>query len=177
MNFDELYEKYQNNTATEAERAYVEAEIAKARKLAALIDEQDSRRAVAPAEKEKVTRYVAAFLKKTRLRVAAIVLAAFLCLSLLLTAGFFTALSLIASGNSPYNKEEAVELVKKWMVDSYGITDTGELRVTEVDKDLAMHHGFGRAYYEYDVEIRYQGNEYEFWVDATDGEVRLVDRD
>ena len=40
MNFEELYEKYINGTATEEERAYVEAEIQKARRLTQLIDER-----------------------------------------------------------------------------------------------------------------------------------------
>ena len=177
MNFEELYEKYLNKTATEEEAAYVEAEIAKAKKLAAIIDEKDSARVIAPTEEKEVKSSVKAFLKKTKLRVVAIVLAAVLLLSALAVGGFFTAAMLKASANSVCDKNEAVELCKKWIADTHEGVKISDLRVTDVDRDLALHHGFSRAYYEYDVEIVYQGTEYEFWVDSASGEVRLVDRD
>ncbi|MBQ7364488.1 MAG: hypothetical protein IJW46_02695 [Clostridia bacterium] len=177
MNFEELYEKYINKTATEEEVKYVEEEIAKAKKLSLILEEADTKRAIAPAEKETVRRSVAAFLKKTKLRIAAIVLAAVVLLGALSVGGFFAAAAIKASANSVYDRDEAVALCQKWMTEAYENIHAGELRVSEVERDLALLHGFSRAYYEYDIEIEYKGTEYEFWVDAASGEVRLVDRD
>ena len=177
MNFEELYEKYLNKTATEEEVLYVESEIAKAKKLAALIDERDASRVIAPTESNTAKRSVKTFLKKTRLRVAAIVFVAMLVLSALAVGTFFTAATIKASSNSVCDKAEAIELCKKWMAEVYDCIKPEDLFVEEADRDLALHHGFSRAYYEYDIEINYRGNEYEFWVDSATGEVRLVDRD
>lgn len=177
MNFDELYEKYRNGSATEEERAYVESEISKARKLAAIIDEQDSKRVIEPAEEEKVKKSVNGFMRHTRIRIALVVTAILLLLSILCTVGFFAFAMIKASSNSVCTRDEAVERAKKWLADTYSDLRVEDLRVIEVDRDLALHHGLSRAYFEYDVEIEYNGNEYEFWIDSSDGEVRLVDRD
>ena len=177
MNFEELYEKYLNKTATEEETAYVEAEIAKAKKLAAILDEKDSSRVIASTDDQTAKSSVKRFLKKTKMRVMAIVLAVTLSLAILLVGGFFAAASMKASANSAYDKQEAIELCKKWLFDAYEGVKSEDLRVEDVERELALHHGFARAFYEYDIEIKYRGNEYEFWVDSATGEIRLIDRD
>lgn len=177
MKFEELYEKYKNKTATEEEIAYVEEEIAKARKMAAIIDEQDASRAIAPAEEGVVKRSVKTFLKKTKLRVAILVLSVAVLLAVLLTGGFFIAAYAKASAGAVCDKAEAIELCKKWMTDAYDGVKASDLYVSEAERDLALHHGFSRVYFEYDIEIEYRGAEYEFYVDSASGEVRLVDRD
>ena len=177
MNFDELYEKYKNGSASDEERAYVESEISKARKLAAIIDEQDNKRVIEPVEEEQVKRSVHGFMRHTRIRIALIVTAILLLLSLLCYAGFFGIAIFNASKNSVCDRNEATELAKKWLVQTYTDLKTDDIHVTEVERDLALHHGLARAYFEYDIEIYCNGTEYEFWVDSSDGEVRLVDRD
>lgn len=177
MNFEELYEKYLNKTATEEEAAYVESEIAKAKALAAIIDEKDAARVIAPTDDKAAKTSVKRFLKKTKMRVVMLVLSLTLILAVLAVGGFYTVAASIASSNAVCDKKEAVELCKKWLFDAYDTVKPEDLRVEEVDRDLCLHHGISRAYYEYDVEIAFRGSEYEFWVDAATGEVRLVDRD
>lgn len=176
MKFEELHVKYQNNTATPEEIAYVEAEIAKAKALAAIIDEHDARHAIAPTEDENVKKSVKSFLKKTRHRIALFVLAGFLLLSSLGVGGFFTAASIKATSNSSYNKQEAIELCKKWVADTHPTVKADEIFVTDCERELVLHHGFSRAYYEYEIEIVYENLEYEFWVNAKTG-VSRVERD
>lgn len=177
MNFDELYEKYRNGSATEEEREYVEAEISKARKLAAIIDEQDAKRVIKPAEEETVKRSVSGFMRHTRIRIAITVASILLLIALLSCSIFFGVAHIVASGNSVCNREEAVELAKKWIATAYSNVNATDMRVLEIDRDLALHHGIAKAFFEYDIEIEYNGVEYKFWIDSSDGEVRLVDRD
>lgn len=132
---------------------------------------------VASTDEETVKSSVKTFLKKTKLRVALIVATIVLLIAALSVGGFFAAASIKASSNSAYDKSEAVEICKKWIADTHEGVKISDIIVEEADRDLALHHGFSRAYYEYDIELIYQGVEYEFWVDSTDGEVRLVDRD
>ena len=98
-------------------------------------------------------------------------------ISALAIGGFFIAVTVKASSNSVYDKNEAVELCKKWLADTHDNLKISDLYVVDAESDLALHHGFARAYYEYDIELRYQGTEYEFWVDSASGEIRLVDKD
>ena len=91
--------------------------------------------------------------------------------------GFFAAASLKAASNSTVSKAEAVELCKKWLSDAYEGVKPDALAVDEAERELALHHGFSRADYEYEIEIFYNGVEYEFRVDSSTGELKLVDRD
>ena len=89
LNFDELYEKYRNGNATDEERAYVEAEISKARRLAQIIDDQDNKRVIEPVEQEQIKKSVSGFMRHTRIRIALIVTAILLLLTVLSYAAFF----------------------------------------------------------------------------------------
>ena len=158
MNFDELYEKYKNNTATAEERALVEEEIAKAKKLAAILDEQDAKRVIAPTENETVTKSVKSFLHRTKVRITVIVLAIAILVAGLALGGFFTTAAILAGNNSVCNRDEAVELAKKAVTEFVGTSSDLELRVTEVDRDLVLHRGISKAHYEYEIEIRIYKN-------------------
>ena len=53
MSFEKLYEKYRNGTASEEEIAYVEEEIAKARKLGEILEASEKEKgAILPCGKE-----------------------------------------------------------------------------------------------------------------------------
>jgi len=176
MNFEELYEKYQNKTATEEEIAYVEGEIAKARRLSAILDEQDQRRAIKPADEETTERSVRRFLKKTRIRIALTAALALVLLAALLFGGVYTYALIGATNRSRLSRDEAAALCCELLVEKGYADSTDGMRV-EIERDLALHHGLSRAYFEYDVEISYEGREYEFYVDATGSEARLVEID
>ena len=111
MNFEELYEKYLNKTATQEEIVYVESEIAKAKRLSAILDERDASRVIAPTETKTAKQSVKSFLKKTRLRVAAIVMIVTLLVSALAVGSFFTVATIKASSNSLCDKAEAIEFI------------------------------------------------------------------
>ena len=82
MNFDQVYEKYINGTATEKEKAYIESEIAKARKLSEIIDRMDAQRVIEPADADKVRKAAKTMKKKFGLRVLIISISALLVLAL-----------------------------------------------------------------------------------------------
>lgn len=177
MNFEELYEKYINGSATDEEKAYVESEIQKARKLAEIIDAQDSKRVIEEAREETVKSSVKSFMRHTKRRVALIVGISLILLLAIGVGAFYGAAAIKAKGNSVCDRDEAIEMAKKWMYDTHEKLDPNDLRITEVDTDLALHHGFSKVFFEYDIEIEYKGTEYEFWINSSSGEVRLVDKD
>ena len=177
LNFDELYEKYKNGNATDEECEYVEAEIAKARRLAAIIDEQDGKRVIEPAKEEQVKKSVLGFMRHTKRRVALIATISLILLIAIGIGSFYGFAAIKASNRSVCDRDEAIELVKKWMHNTHEGIDLNDIRVIEVDTDLALHHGFSKVFFEYDVEIEYKGEEYEFWINSASGEIRLVDRD
>ncbi len=176
MNFEELYEKYQNNTATEEERAYVESEIAKAKKLSAIIDEHDARHALEKADESTVKSSVKRFLKRTKIRVAIIVTAA-LILLFALTIGALAAIAAVkANENGKIDRNEAIALCEDYMVREFA-ADKNALRVEESGGEINFAHGFNRVFYEYEIEIEYQGRDYEFWVSGATGDIRLQEID
>ena len=177
MNFEELYEKYTNGTATDEEKAFVEAEIQKAKRLAQIIDEQDSKRVIEEAREETVKSSVKSFMRHTKRRVAIIVSVALILLLAIGVGGFYGFAAIKAGSNSVCDRDEAIEMAKKWMYDTHEKLNPSDLRVTEVDTDLALHHGLSKVFFEYDIEIEYNGIEYEFWINSSSGEVRLVDKD
>ena len=177
MNFEELYEKYINGTATEEERAYVEAEIQKARRLTQLIDEQDSKRVIEEAREETVKKSLKSFMRHTKRRVAIIVGVALILLLAIGVGTFYGLAAIRAHSNSVCDRDEAIELAKKWMHDTHESIDLKDIRITEVDTDLALHHGFSKVFFEYDIELEYKGVEYEFWINSSSGEIRLIDQD
>lgn len=177
MNFEELYEKYTNGTATDEEKAFVESEIQKAKKLAEIIDEQNSKRVIEEAREETVKKSLKSFMRHTKRRVALIVGLSLILLIAFSVGGFFGLAAIQANNNSVCDKYEAVELTKRWMYKTHEDIDFTKLRVLEVDSELALHHGFSKAFFEYDVELEYDGVEYEFKINSSTGEVWLDDRD
>lgn len=179
MNFDELYEKYQRGEATEEEKNYVEGEIAKARKLAAIIDAADAKRVIEPAERETVKKAKKAFTVRATVRTVLIAVILLLLAAVAVTGSVFGVATHYAKTNAVVTREQAVELAKKYVAEyDTGIT---HLTLSEVDRELIWDGGLKKAYYEYEIELERSGNgrlvEYELLVDARTGAVTLTDVD
>ena len=177
MNFDKVYEKYVNGTATEEEKAYVEAEIEKARKLSVIIDEMDAKRVIAPAKTEEVKKARKTMKKKFGICVVVISLTVLVSLALIITGTLFAYVNIKASGKAEYTKDECIELAKKSVNDHSDAVSTN-LVVFEVDRDLRFYDGkLSRATYVYEIDVRKGFVEYEVEVNTATGEAVIVDVD
>lgn len=177
MNFDKVYEKYVNGTATEEEKVYIEAEIAKARKLSAIIDEMDSKRVIEPAETEEVKKATKTMKRKLGTRVIVIALSVLLSLMLIVMGTAFTYVNIKASGKAEYTKDECVEFAKKCVNDHSNVISTN-LTVTDVERDIRFYDGkLSRATYIYEIEVRKGTVEYEVEVNTATGEAVILDVD
>ncbi len=177
MNFDVVYEKYLNGTATEEEKAYIEAEIAKAKKLNAIIDSMDAKRAIAPAETEEVKRATRTMKKRFGLRVLAIVLAVLIGATVIVVGTMVGYVHVKASGRAQYNRSDCIELAKKSIADHSDVVST-ELFVGDVDREVRFYNGkFSDATYVYEIEVHKGAVEYEVTVNTATGQAVIVDVD
>lgn len=177
MNFDKIYEKYQNGTATEEERAYIESEIAKARKLTSIIDELDAKRVIEPAQPAEVLKVQKTMKKRLNIRVLVITLLVIATLVLATAASVFAYVNVKASGRAEYNREECIELAKK-SVNDHSENASTHLVVLEVDRDVRFYNGkLSRATYVYEIEVVKGILQYEVEVDSATGKAVIVDVD
>ena len=177
MNFDQVYEKYINGTATEEEKAYVEAEIAKARKLSEIIDSMDAKKVIEPADSDKVRNATKTMKKKFGLRVLIISVSVLLILTLAIAGSIAAYVNVKASGAAEYSKEECFELAKKSVNDHSDSVST-DLIIVEWERDLRIVNGkLSKAVYVYEIEVRKGYVEYEVEVNSKTGEAIIVDVD
>lgn len=177
MNFDQVYEKYINGTATEEEKVYIESEIAKARKLSEIIDTMDAKRVIEPADSDKVKKAAKTMKKKFGLRALIISISALLVLALIAIGSVIAYVNVKASLASEYSKEECFELAKKSVNDHSDLVST-DLTVVEWEKDLRIIDGrLSKAIYIYEIEVRKGYVEYEIEVNSKTGEAVIVDVD
>ena len=177
MNFDIVYEKYINGTATEEEKVYIEAEIAKARKLNAIIDSMEAKRPIAPAETEEVKRATKTMKKRFGLRALAIVLAVLIGATVLAVGTGVGYVHVRASSRAQYNRADCIELAKKSVADHSDVVST-ELFVGDVDREIRFYNGkLSDATYVYEIEVHKGSVEYEVTVNTATGQAVIVDVD
>lgn len=176
MNFDELYEKYTNGTATDEEKRYVEEEIAKARKLSEILDSADAKRVIEPADKETVKKARKRVGRRAVMMVTVISAAVILVLSILASAVVYASASHYASRGVEYTKSDAGEIAKRAVI-NYVSSVTGEIMVTDIDRELEIRSDLKKSFYVYEVSVRHNGVEYEIEVDPRSGTARIADID
>ncbi len=177
MKFEELYQKYIDGTATDSEKAYVEEEIEKAKKLSAIIDSQDAKRVIAPVEKEEVQKAKKLFTLRSIITIVAVSLIALVVVAGAVCGGIFGTAVTSAKNLSHFETtNEAGECAKRYIVNH--LNDNGSLIVNEIDRDLIMNVGLNKAYYSYEVEIQsLNGKEYDILVDGRNGECKVIEID
>ena len=177
MNFEKVYEKYLNGTATEEERQYIEQEIQKARKLSMILDEVDARRVIQPAEQDEVKTATKRMKKQLGLRVIVITLAVLLAVTLFVSGTLFAYVNIKASSGVLYDKAESIELAKK-SVNDHSDAASSDLVIVDVERDLRFDNGkISRAYYVYEIEVRKGVVEYEVEINTHTGKAVIVDVD
>ncbi len=174
MNFEKAFENYKNGTATEEERAYVENEIAKARKINEAIEAMDSKRVVEKAESDDVKKAIKKMKVKTAVRIAIISAIVVVALALIASISAVIYVNSTASGKAEFTKSECIEAAKQVVSETAGAS--AELRVRDVERDIRFEYGKpSSAKYYYEIEIAVGYMEYEVLVDSITGKAVIVD--
>ncbi len=168
MSFEVLYEKYQNGTATPEEVAFVEEEIAKARKMSEILESYQVPE-IEEASVETVKKAKKSFTLKTVLRTFAIVVVVLVVSAAAILGGVFGTATTVASDTQTISKDYAIELAKWTVANRDGIVITGEPIVRKVERDLELENGINHAYYKYCIELTANGYEFELEIDSRDG--------
>ncbi len=177
MKFEELYQKYIDGTATDEEKAFVEEEIEKAKKLNAILDSQDAKRVVAQVEKDDVKKAKKQFTMRSIITIIVVCAIALTVVAGAVCGGVFGTAVTSAKNLSHFeNTPEAGECAKRYIVNN--LNDNGSLIVTEIDRNLVMSDGLNKAYYRYEVEVQsLNGREYDILVDGRNGECKVMEID
>ncbi len=175
MNFEKAFENYKNGTATEEERAYVENEIAKARRINEAIEEMDSKRVVEKAESHDVKKAIKKMKIKTGVRIAVISFIVVLAVALIATVSTVIYVNSSASGKAAFTKTECIEAAKEAVLDKIG-DPNAEMRMRDVERDIRFEYGkLSSATFVYEIEIASGYLEYEVVVDSVTGKAVIVD--
>ncbi len=175
MSFEALYEKYQNGTATPEEVAYVEEEIAKARKMSEIMENYQTPQ-IEEASVEVVHKAKKKFTIKSAIRTAIIALVVLVVGAGAVLGGVFGTAASAAADKQIVSREGAEEIAMRCVVNNY--PDVGNLRVRDVDKDLEIRGRLTSAYYKYNVDVVAQnGMEFEIEIDSRTGQAILEDVD
>lgn len=178
MNFEELYNRYENGTATPEERAYVEQEIEKARKLSEILDRADAKRVIsnADADADDVKRAKRRFSARALVAIIVISLVGLLVLSGAAVGTVFGVAAGSAKKAAQYDRDEATNLAVAYLSD-YVDSTVDTRSVTEVDRDLSLGKKLTQSVYVYEITVHHGGFEYELEVDSSTGRVRIADID
>lgn len=174
MNFEELYQKVQNGTATPEEKAFVEEKI---RKVSAILDDpMDNRPIIHEADNKTIIAARKSFNLRNTLKIIAIVL----CVLALLAGGtlwyiFGTAVH-SAKTTAVYSREQAVDLAEE-CVRQYSGNVGEKFVVRDVDRHLDMTDGLRKSVFYYEVDFRVGFTDYEVKVDARSGYAVITDVD
>ncbi|MGN0612904.1 MAG: hypothetical protein ACI4JB_03310 [Porcipelethomonas sp.] len=174
MNFEETYKKYKNGEATEEEKAFIEGEIVKARKISAILDRDIDEKAVDEVDGEIIKKAKKAFRFKTTIRTVIIVIS---CVAVLtgITVGGVLGISLYSAGRSiQVTEDEAIDLAKDYVIDN--IENIGsEMSVEAVKRELELDIKLTDSVYIYEIKIDNGGNKYKIEVNSVSGYARIVD--
>lgn len=194
MSFEKLYEKYMNGTASEEEIAYVEEEIAKARKLGEILESSENGNgAILPCGKENEksaangifadadAEQVKKARKKHRLRSSVLTLCISLLSAALVACAVAGAIFGTAIGSAKKNAKITEMQAKTIALEYYSANcssseATGEAYVKDFEKDLEFTKKLKNSYYKYTLAVgRLGGYKIEIEIDSRSGAVTLVD--
>lgn len=137
MNFNELYEKYKAGTADEQERAFVEGEIEKARRIHLLLEENKADGvAVERADSETVKRARRAFTLRSTVRTVIIAVICVVVIAAIGLGGVFGTACISANNAKEIGEEEAVEIAKATLAQQLGEMPAAVIENVELELDM-----------------------------------------
>lgn len=187
MNFEDAFKHYKDGTATDEEKELVLDELAKAKALSSLMD--DEALAVNPApleetEKEEIRGAKKAF-KKKNLLIALISVAAALLVIAAILGGVFGSAATYAKQQVEYGDAACTELAKGYLeqflndgpLPSVFHASTDSMKVKDCDADFHFEVPLQDSYYTYRVKIEVNGTDYKVGVDTRTGKLVKINVD
>ena len=179
MNFEEAYKKYKDGSADDKEKAFVEAEIEKARKISALLDSETDEEnnhddeLLEEADSELIKKAKKAFMKKTTLRTIIIVVLSIVVIAGLVAGVIFGTAYYFASSNTEITEDEATEIGMECMAEYVG-TNEG-IVVRSVERELEPELKLNDSIFVYDLHIQFEDRQYKIEVSSVSGYAKVVD--
>ena len=190
MNYEEAFKNYENGTATEEEKAFVKAELEKAKALASIIDDDKVVETPSPileADVEEIKTAKKQF-KIKHLLFALGAVAMLLAMVGAILGGVFGYAASSAKKQVTVNKTKAVEIGRAelldWLNDMRSDINNQlglpagtlmytieEIRAEDVDVDFNYELPLDESYYIYKVEFEARDTDYKVFIDSRGGRV------
>lgn len=172
MNFDELYKKYKNNSATDEEREYVEAEIEKAKKVSRILNNDEpegEEKTVKLSDIDVIKKAKKKFNNKNTIKTIIIVCISLLVIGALTAGGIAATIFISANKSMTVTEKEAIEIARNIVAEHEGIENTDSIVVGDVDTDLEIRSNLVDSYFKYEINVACDGYGYEVVINANSG--------
>lgn len=153
MNFDQAYEKYQNGTANAEEKAYIEGEIEKARKLSSIIDNEERQEVIVKADISEVKKAKKAYGLKSAARTFIVIVSVLIIVAAAVYGGVFGTAIHSAKTGQTISYDQAKDIAIRYVYDNF-TTNSGTVTVTDIDKNLDVQFKLKNSVYVYEVEVQ-----------------------
>lgn len=188
MNFDEAFRHYKEGTATPEEKALVLDELAKAKALSALLDDEPVKVTPAPVAEADARALKTA---KKQFKNNSVLIGLIAALSVLLIIGIilgsvFGVAVGCAKDNERYGREQcvtlAVDSAYDFVTDAANMSIFGiplysgskdQLFVDDIDRDFHIESNLLNSYYTYKIEVRAGRMEVDVIVDTRNASCRI----
>lgn len=179
MNFEELYKKHKEGTATPQESALLQEEIERARRVSALLDEEGGKgeEKIAPADTEVVKKAKRDFNVRTTVRTAVICLICIAVLGALSCGAIFGTALICANGAKTVTQEQALEAAKAALIVHVPDATQAEVIVSEVEEELDIGTKLIDSVYVYEVSLTLRDYRYEVEVSSKSGYAVITDKE
>ena len=175
MEFEKVYQKFLNGTASPEEIEFVRSEMKKASEINDILANVKNEGATNVAEKETVKKAMRTYRKKDTVKILVIVCAALLVLAIGIGLAIGIPIFKNAKGNMNYTAKEAEQIAIAHLAERYNY-NKDEIEVRRVEKELEVEGRIKNARYIYVVDV-YNGVDeiLEVEIDAKTGRVIDVD--
>ena len=179
MDFEKLYQKYQDGTATEEERKLVEEEIEKAKAINSILEEKPEEKKDVVSkyiDTDKVKDALKYFNFKQMIRTVLIMCTVIVVLAAIVIGTILGVSYYNANRAEVITQEQAITLAKEYVAD-YGEIEAEKLIVSEVDKEMDIKFNLVDSIYVYEIELVTPSEEYSVKVNSKSGYTMISDID
>ena len=183
MDFKILYQKYLANACTPEEKAFVEAEIERAKAVSEEMFKEHTRIELTPAEDQDVLRARKKWNTATFVKTAVISVLSCVVVGCVTIAAVYGISISSANRNMKYDNQQAEQAVKEYIYQhaaaNYSIPNASidTVYVKEEDRDLEMKGPLRKSYYMIEYEAKLPGYSFEVEMNSRTGEITITDVD
>ncbi len=172
MNFEQTYKKYLDGTANEEEKAYVEAEIEKSRRLLDMVDVKEEPK-IEMAERAVIKKAKKKHTLRSTLRTAGITLLIIAVIAGAVLGGVLGTAAVSAKDSlhpDLQTRGDAVNFAKKFLIEN---GYSGSIEVIDCDRELEVRSKLNKSYYVYEIEVYTDYEDIDLRVDGRTGKVTI----